>query len=89
MRNSSWKGVAMIRPSRRWQQKITRMEEQFQHQMQQQKLAHDQLIRTKSFEHAVDETTGSRTPSGQTIPSWPPSSPAPWASGPSRKRPIR
>lgn len=37
------------------QQKLTRMEEDFQQQLQKQKLAHDQLIRTSSFQHAADE----------------------------------
>jgi hypothetical protein len=37
------------------QQRLTNMGEQFQQQLQQQKLLHDQMIRTKSFEHAVDE----------------------------------
>jgi hypothetical protein len=38
-----------------WQQKLTRLEGEFQHQLQKQQLSHDQLIRTKSFEHAADE----------------------------------
>jgi hypothetical protein len=37
------------------QQKLTRMEEQFQQQLQQQKLTHEQLIRTASFQHATGE----------------------------------
>jgi multidrug efflux pump subunit AcrA (membrane-fusion protein) len=39
------------------QQQLTHMEEQLQQQLQQQKLAHDQLIRTAPFRHAVDEAT--------------------------------
>src|SRR5439155_10114617 len=39
----------------RMQQKLAQMEEQFQRQLQQQKLAHDQMTRTASFRHAVDE----------------------------------
>ena len=39
------------------QQKLTRMQDQFDQQLQQQKLAHDQLIRTASFQHAADEAT--------------------------------
>ncbi len=39
----------------RMQQKLTQMEEGFQHQLEQQKLAHEQFIRTTSFEHAVGE----------------------------------
>ena len=37
------------------QQKLTHMAEQFQQQLQQQKLMHDQMIRTTSFQHAVGE----------------------------------
>jgi hypothetical protein len=37
------------------QQRLTRMEGEFQQQLQNQQLAHDQLIRTKSFQHATDE----------------------------------
>jgi hypothetical protein len=37
------------------QQKLAQMEEQFEQQLQKQKLAHEQLIRTSSFQHAVSE----------------------------------
>ena len=37
------------------QQQMTRMEEQFQQQLAQQQLAHDQLLRTTTFQHAAGE----------------------------------
>jgi hypothetical protein len=37
------------------QQKLTRMQEQFQQQLQQQKLTHEQMSRTASFQHAAGE----------------------------------
>jgi hypothetical protein len=37
------------------QQKLTRMQEQFEQQQRQQQLAHEQTMRTVSFRHAVDE----------------------------------
>lgn len=37
------------------QQQMTRMQEQFQQQLAQQQLAHDQLLRTTTFQHAAGE----------------------------------
>jgi hypothetical protein len=37
------------------QQQMTRMQEQFQEQLAQQQLAHDQLLRTTTFQHAAGE----------------------------------
>ena len=37
------------------QQKLTQIEQQFAQQLEQQKLAHDQLLRTASFRHAIGE----------------------------------
>jgi hypothetical protein len=53
------------------QQKLTRMEEQFQQQQQHQKQTHEQMLRSAAFKHAVDEAVQLRETLGVDVSEMP------------------